>query len=213
MIPVTKGGEEDLQKVFSAKTKLEQFFQLLFWIQEKAPSLPLVARPPGILEVLLAARVFRDPSFPGKIRQVTLLQDDPHKPPRYRVEFSGPEVHFPLNGGTGFAVWDQKMCQTAKELIFTNGFSFRLRPARNSPNLIVDDMEKVQLFGQFGTRRIFNIDLQFVDLEKVEFLKGTDEGRVTCRVARREFLENKHSALFQFIGSLIPNTARQRIDW
>ena len=74
-------------------------------------------------------------------------------------------------------------------------------------------MKKVQLFGQFGTRRIFNIDLQYVDLEKVEFVKGTDEGKVTCRVARREFKENKHYALFQFIGTLIPNNSRQRIDW
>mgnify|MGYP001558199259 CR=1 FL=1 len=122
MISFSPSAEEALGVVFSAKTKLEQFFQLLFWIQnqvsEELP--PLSARPPGITNVLLAARVFKDPSFPEKIQLVTLSEDDSQKPPRYRVEFSGPEVRFPLNGGVGFAIWDQKMCQIAKELVFYN---------------------------------------------------------------------------------------------
>ena len=52
-----------------------------------------------------------------------------------------------------------------------------------------------------------------IKMEKVEFIEGTDQGRVKSRVSRREFEENKHSSLFKFIGTLIPNTSQQRIDW
>lgn len=100
-----------------------------------------------------------------------------------------------------------------KELVFYPGFSFRIRTARNSKNLVVDDFNKVEIYGQFGTRKIFSIDLSYVDLEKVEFIRGTDQGKVRARVAQREFQENKHSKLFKFIGTMIPNTSKQRIDW
>lgn len=196
-------------------SKLEQFFQLLYWIQQKVAEgqLPLTVRPPGITEVLLTAKVFKTPEFPKKITATTLQQDDRLKPPLIRVEFSEPEVRFPINEGIGFASWDQGKCQHAKELVFSNGFSFRIRKARNSDNLVVDDFKNVDLFGDFGTRKVFKIDLKYVDLQKVEFIWGTDEGKVTAKVAKREFKENEHSKLFKFIGTLIPNTARQRIDW
>lgn len=214
----TDETRESLHEIFESippKTKLEQFFQLLFLIQRSVgeEALPVVVNPPGVTEVLLAAKVFTDPSFPQKITSVELRKNNPDRPPLYRVQFSEPEVRFPINEGQGFATWDQGMCQIAKELVFYPGFSFRIRKARNSKNLVVDDFNKVEIYGQFGTRKIVSIDLNYIDLEKVEFIQGTDQGKVKARVARREFRENKHSKLFKFIGSLIPNTARQRIDW
>lgn len=210
--------KDSLQEIFEsvpAKTKLEQFFQLLYLLQQSIgeKALPVVVHPPGITEVLLAAKVFTEPSFPQMITAVELERDDPNRPPLYRVQFSESEVRFPINQGQGFATWDQGMCQIVKELIFYPGFSFRIRKARNSKNLIVDNFNRVEIYGQFGTRKIVSIDLNYIDLEKVEFIRGTDQGKVKARVARREFKENKHSKLFKFIGSLIPNTARQRIDW
>ena len=207
-----------LKEIFEAippKTKLEQFFQLLSLLQGNiAPEgLPVIVRPPGVSELLLSARVFTDPSFPQKITAVTLKQDFSRRPPLYQVDFAESEVRFPINGGRGFSVWDQGMCQIAKELVFYPGFSFRIRKAKNSQNLVVEDFQGVEIYGQFGTRKIFSIDLNYVDLEKVEFIRGTDQGKVKSRVARREFRENKHSGFFRFIGSLIPNTSKQRIDW
>ena len=218
VLAATASDEEALHEAFSGTrkiSKLEQFFQLLNWIQDQVSEvrLPLTVHGPGITEVLLAARVFRSDDFPKMITATTILRDDPQRPPLIRVQFSKPEVRFPINGGVGFASWDQGKCQVAKELVFYNGFSFRIRKARNSKNLIVEDFVKVNLYGDFGTRKIFKIDLQYVDLEKVEFIWGTDEGKVTARVAQREFKENHHSRLFRFIGTLVPNTARQRIDW
>lgn len=205
----------DLRHIFEskpAKTKLEQFFQLLFLIQRQGKNIPVVVRPPGITDVLLKARVFTNPSFPAKITSVTLKKNG-NGILTYQVQFEDPEVRFPINRGKGFATWEQGMCQRAKELVFYPGFSFQVRRARNSRNLVVDNFDKVQIFGEFGTRRIFSIDLNYVDLEKVEFVEGTDQGKVKSRVADREFLENKHSRLFKFVGTLIPNTSQQRIDW
>lgn len=207
-----------LHKIFEStppKTKLEQFFQLLFLLQNNISKqeLPIVVEPPSITDVLLNAKVFTDPSFPKKISRVILQVDDPKRNPYYTVEFSDPEVRFAVNEGKGFSTWDQGMCQIAKNLVFYNGFSFRIRNSRINKNLVVDDFNKVQLYGDFGSRKFFDIDLNYLDLEKVEFIDGTDQGKVKARVAKREFKENKHSGFFKFIGSLIPNTSQQRIDW
>lgn len=206
---------EDIFKSTPRKTKLEQFFQLLFVIQKNLEdqTKTVTVQPPKITDVLLAAKVFTDPAFPKRITSVELKPGDANRPPLYKVQFSEKEVRFPINQGKGFTTWDQGMCQIAKELVFYPGFSFRIRTARNSKNLVVDDFNKVEIFGQFGTRKVFSIDLNYIDLEKVEFIRGTDEGKVKARVAQREFEVNKHSKLFKFIGTMIPNTARQRIDW
>ncbi len=211
-------NEAQLKKIFEStpqKTKLEQFFQLLFLLQNNVnkQELPIVVEPPSITEVLMAARVFTDPAFPKKIIRVTLQLDDPQRNPYYTVDFSEPEVRFAVNEGKGFSAWDQGMCQIAKDLIFYTGFSFRIRNSRINRNLVVDDFNKVQIYGTFGSRKMFDIDLNYLDLEKVEFVDGTDQGKVKARVAKREFKENKHSGFFKFIGSMIPNTSQQRIDW
>lgn len=210
--------KEEVKEVFEStprKTKLEQFFQLLYLIQKQADDglMPFTVEPPAITELLLAAKVFTDPAFPKRITRVELKRGGASGTPYYRVEFSDREVRFPINQGRGFQTWDQGMCQIAKELVFYPGFSFRIRTARNSKNLIVEHFDKVEIFGQFGTRKIFSIDLSYVDLEKVEFIAGTDQGKVKARVAKREFEVNKHSKLFKFIGTMIPNTSKQRIDW
>lgn len=209
--------EAPLKEIFESvpqKTKLNQFFALLLLIQKniRTDKPSVVVRPPEITNLLLAARVFTRPDFPRKITSVELKRTQSGRPPLYKVDFSEKEVRFPINEGRGFASWDQGMCQIAKELVFYPGFSFRVHQVARG-NLIVDDFDGVEIYGQFGTRRIVSIDLNYVDLERVEFINGTDEGKVKARVAKREFRENPHSALFRWIGSMIPNTSRQRIDW
>src|SRR5262245_22709677 len=59
----TDETKAELKGIFEAvpsKTKLEQFFQLMFLIQKNVEpkNLPLVVTPPGITQVLLAAKVF-----------------------------------------------------------------------------------------------------------------------------------------------------------
>ncbi|MBI2499956.1 MAG: hypothetical protein HYW02_00450 [Deltaproteobacteria bacterium] len=203
--------DEELYMIFHnepPRTKLEQFFRLLYYIQkDRAEQIPLEVTPPGITEILLAAKVFTDPSFPNRIQKVELDRER-----RFTVFFDAPEVRFPLNSGVGFAVYEHGKCQWARELIFYNGFGFRLREKKR--NLIAEDFGKVQLFGDFGARHgPIKIDLSYVDLERVEFIDGTDQGIVKSRVADREFKSNPHSFLFRWIGPLIPDSSRQRIDW
>lgn len=203
----------DLYSIFFAKpekTKLEQFFQLLYFIQrQKEKEAPIKVERPAITEALLAAKVFTDRSFPDRIIFVTL--EHRGKDFRYTVHFEDREVRFPLNQGVGFATWEFGKCQVASELVFYDGFSFRLE--QSGDNLVVDDFDKVELFGDFGSRGLLHFDLNYVDLEKVEFIAGTDQGKVKTRVARREFEANRHSFLFRFVGRIIPDTSRQRIDW
>ncbi len=197
------------------KTKLEQFYQLLFVLQNEIDlqSGKVAVRPPGITDVLIAAKVFTTPDFPKHIKEVSLSMKSSKKIPTWSVFFDEEEVRFPINGGRGFDSWDQGMCQTARELVFYPGFSFNVRKAGGNKNLIADDFEGVEIFGTFGSRAPFKIDIEYVDLERVEFIRGTDQGKVKARVAKREFAENPHSGLFKFIGGLIPNTSKQRIDW
>lgn len=215
----TPSAIAELKEIFESKPpkpKLEQFYQLLFVLQ-KGIALQgdgqVTVRPPGITDVLLAAKVFTTPDFPKHITETTLTLKSPRKIPVWSVNFDQEEVRFPINGGRGFDSWQQGMCQTAKELLFYPGFSFTLRKAPNTKNLIVDDFDRVEIFGEFGSRAVFKIDIHYVDLERVEFIRGTDMGKVKGRVAKREFKENPHSGLFKFIGSMIPNTSKQKIDW
>lgn len=214
----TPEAQADLREIFESvpqKTKLEQFFQMLYLLQKTIDPnlLPLEVRPPGITEALLAAKVFTNPDFPQKIRAVRVTRPSGKALPRFQVTLANPEERFPINYGKGFVTWDQGMCQIAKELVFYDGFSLSITKAKGSKNLIVNDFDKVQLFGEFGSRGVFKIDLNYVNLERVEFIRGTDQGKVKARVAPREFQENAHSSLFRFVGGLIPNTSRQRIDW
>jgi hypothetical protein len=117
------------------------------------------------------------------------------------VQFSDNEVRFPINQGKGFWSWDQGMCQIAKELVFYPGFSLGSAPRAIPKTLVVDNFNKVEIFGQFGTRKLVSIDLSYVDLEEGgvhrRHRRGQGEG---ARVAQREFDTNEHSKLFKFIG-------------
>src|SRR5262245_52103823 len=62
----TDENKKALQGIFeNTKTKLEQFFQLMYLIQQGIDSkdLPMEVTPPAITQVLLSAKVFTDPSF------------------------------------------------------------------------------------------------------------------------------------------------------
>src|SRR3990167_8028141 len=120
-VPIWEAADdypERLRNIFGTipqKTKLEQFFRLLFLLPERIPpqKLPLTVKPPGITDVLLSAKVFTTPDFPKKITSVTLSKDRAGKT-SWLVSFSDSEVRFPINKGAGFDAWDQGMCQVAK---------------------------------------------------------------------------------------------------
>ncbi|MBI2982216.1 MAG: hypothetical protein HYY44_08015, partial [Deltaproteobacteria bacterium] len=107
---------------------MEQFFQLLYFIQkQKEGQFAVTVTRPKITEILLAARVFTERSFPDKIASVTLSRPEGKRRIRYQVSFDAEEARFPLNQGTGFAVWEHGMCQHVHELLLYDRFSFELK--------------------------------------------------------------------------------------
>ncbi len=201
----------DLSKV---KTKMEQFYRLLYVLQAHATpdkAKTVMLEPEGVRKILQLSQVFRDLGVPEKIAQVEIdktKEDDP----RYRVTFSEKAVKFPLNNGKGFYGFEQGRCQHTQALIFYRDFGFSLRMLGNG-NLVARYFEGVDIFGDFGSRGLFPVDLQYVQLHSVEFFQGTKLGKIKAYVSPEEFQKNDHNPLLKVITKLIGNTTVQPIDW
>lgn len=210
---IVKGVHEifDTAKV---KTKMEQFYSLLYVISQSLPSelgsvITLDAAPTR--EVLLRAAVFRDPAMPNRIQGVKIERYDPAQP-RYEVWFDGEKIGLPLNSGEGFYIFRNGLCQHAQKLIFGNRFSFQLKKLQNG-NLIARNFQGVDLFGEFGNRGIIDVDINYVELRAVEFYRGTQNGKVTAYVSDEEFKKNDHNFLLRIITKFVPDRSVQPIDW
>jgi len=196
------------------KTKMEQFYRLLHVIAlHAAPSLgdELTLDAPAVRNLLLKAAVFSDPGIPSKIMSVAIDRDDRDEP-EYAVTFSDEETSVPLNRGEGFYLFRNGKCQHAQKLIFRQTFSFQLSMNRKN-NLLAKNFRGVDLFGDFGNRGAFDVDIQYVSLRAVEFYQGTNLGKVTVYVSREEFKKNKHNLLLRMITRIVPDRSVQPIDW
>ena len=194
------------------KSKLEQFYSLLFHIARHAshPGDEIVFDVPRARSLLLSSKVFSEPDFPRQIARIQLTRAERARP-RYHVVFEKPEVWLPLNGGIGFGVFREGMCQHAKALVFYGSFAFSLARARQ--NIVVSDFENVDLWGVFGTRGIVDIDINYVSIKSVEFLQGSPMGLVRAKVSRKEFEVNRHFFLLDLITRFVTDKSVQPIDW
>jgi len=194
------------------KSKLEQFYTLLFQIARHAshPGDEVTFDVATARALLLSSKVFSDPEFPRQIVRIQATRTDRSRP-RYQVAFGQSEVWLPLNQGKGFGVVREGMCQHAKALVFYGAFSFAL--AMNGQNIVVSDFDNVDLWGAFGTRGIVDIDINYVSLKSVEFLDGSDMGLVRAKVSRREFEVNRHFFLLEWITKFVTDKSVQPIDW
>ncbi len=203
---------QDIFDVNRPNSKLQQFYRLLYLVAKNS----LVDIGMGVdfdvtsaRRILVTARVFPDPSFPSHITWIHLVSTN--NIPEYTVSFSD-AVQFPLNQGRGFKSWDDGYCQHAKELVFAQKFSFKMKEVRGG-NLKVYKYNGVDLFGDFGTRGAVDVDLKYVRLADVEFIKNSNLGYVKAYISRKEFEESKHNALLRLVSQIIPNTSLQAIDW
>ncbi len=165
---------------------------------------------PHARQLLYATAVFSAPDFPARITEVRLDRRDRARP-RYHVRFGEPEVRLPLNAGQGFGVFRQGMCQHAKALVFYGSFAFSM--AMPDRDLQVNDFEGVDLWGAFGVRGFVNIDINYVAVKSVEFLKGSNLGLVRAKVSRHEFQVNEHSVWLDLITRFVTDKSLQPIDW
>lgn len=194
------------------KSKLEQFYTLLFHISQHTsqPGDEILLDVPRALTLLLSSKVFSDPEFPRQIVRIQLIRTDRARP-RYRVTFEKPEVWLPLNKGMGFGVFREGMCQHAKALVFYGSFAFALTMPHQ--NVVVSDFDNVDLWGTFGTRGVVDIDINYVSLKSVEFLNGDVMGLVRAKVSRKEFEVNRHFFLLELITRFVTDKSIQPIDW
>lgn len=195
------------------KTKMEQFYTLLWILGQKLNHQNIKATSltkDSVQEVLLASKVFSDPSIPTQIRTIEFDVTNPNKP-KYTITFARKGVEIPLNQGHGFFLFRNGKCQHAQSLIFDETFSFEIK--KNLGNLMVSNFKGVDLFGDFGNRGIIDVDIQYVSLKSVEFFTGTINGRVTAFVSREEFSKNKHNPLLELVTKIIPDRSVQPIDW
>jgi hypothetical protein len=194
------------------KSKLEQFYTLLFHISQHTsqPGDEILLDVPRALTLLLSSKVFSDPEFPRQIVRIQLIRTDRARP-RYRVTFEKPEVWLPLNKEMGFGVFREGMCQHAKALVFYGSFAFALTMPHQ--NVVVSDFDNVDLWGTFGTRGVVDIDINYVSLKSVEFLNGDVMGLVRAKVSRKEFEVNRHFFLLELITRFVTDKSIQPIDW
>ena len=194
------------------KSKLEQFYTLLFYISQYAshPGDEILFDVPKALTLLHSSKVFSDPEFPRQIVRIHLTRADRARP-RYLVAFATPEVWLPLNKGMGFGVIREGMCQHAKALVFYGSFSFTL--TRPHQNIVASEFDNVDLWGVFGTRGFVDIDINYVSVKSVEFLNGNAMGLVRGKVSRKEFEINQHSYLLEWITNFMTDKSVQPIDW
>jgi hypothetical protein len=202
----------DLFDLSVPRSKLEQFYTMLFYTSRYAshPGDEITLDLIRARSLLLSSQVFSDPEFSRQIAHIHLTRRDPARP-CYRVTFDTPEVWLPLNKGAGFGVVRQGMCQHAKSLVFYGGFSFCL--AMQNGNLEVSDFENVDLWGTFGSRGFINLDINYVSVKSVEFLKGNALGLVKAKVSRKEFEVNRHFFLLELISKFVTDKSVQPIDW
>lgn len=209
--------DAEVRKVFDVtkvKTKMEQFFRLLNVIQSRLNrTLPSVIdlEATGAQKTLITSAVFTDPAIPSEIEGVRMDRTN-DVDPRYTVRFKKKQTHVPLNKGQGFWAFDEGMCQHTKALIFSDEFSFSLRQLGNG-NLVARYFRGVDVFGAFGSRGIFDVDLQYVSLGSVEFFTGSKMGRIQAKVSPEEFRKNDHNPVLRIITKFVGDSSVQPIDW
>lgn len=223
---ITTEMKKELLVIFSGnpkeRSKLSQFYEVLYFIGENAALLKKEnARKKDIIdfdvkvikELLLTSKVFKNPAVPNSIQRVQGIFDTATDTTRFLVTFDKPETRFPLNEGKGFMNYREGKCQVAKELVLYSELDVRMKRLPVSKNVMVSFESNVDLYGDFGSRGIVDVDLNYVSLRTLELHRGTAEGTVRAKVSRREFEVNDHNWLLSLITRLVTDKSRQPLDW
>jgi hypothetical protein len=206
---------KELMELFDVsipRSKLEQFYTMLFYISKYATieKDAFIIDPDLTIRLLISSKVFTNPEFPRRISRIFLVRNNREKP-FYKVFFDSNEVKLDLNKGDGFGISREGMRQQAKALVFYGFFSFRLR--EKGDNVEAFDFENVDIYGSFGSRGLINVDINYVAIKSVEFHKGSKMALVKAKVSRREFEINEHTWLLSLVTRFVTDKSLQAIDW
>ncbi|MFQ5964217.1 MAG: hypothetical protein ACE5KZ_08045 [Candidatus Scalinduaceae bacterium] len=202
----------ELFDVSTPRSKLEQFYTMLFYISKYASieKDEFVIDRDLTIRLLISSKVFSNPEFPKRITKVFFSRHN-RENPFYKVFFDSNKVKLDLNKGDGFGISREGMHQQAKSLVFYGSFSFSLRKQGN--NVEAFDFEDVDLYGSFGSRGFINVDINYVAIKSVEFHKGTEMALVKAKVSRKEFEINEHTWLLDLVTRFVKDRSLQPIDW
>jgi hypothetical protein len=194
------------------RSKLEQFYTMLYYISRYATvgKDEFTIDRDLTIKLLISSRVFTDREFPKNISSVFLSRKNSEKP-FYKVSFSSDRVELGLNYGDGYGISKVGMEQEAQALVFYGEFSFRLRT--RGENVEAYDFDGVDLYGNFGSRGIINVDINYVAVKSVEFHKASEMALVKAKVSRKEFEVNKHTWLLGLVTRFVTDKSLQPLDW
>ncbi len=207
--------DKELNELFDVsilRSKLEQFYTMLFYISKYATieKDELDIDRDSTIKLLISSEVFTNREFPRRITKVHLTRHN-RKRPFYKVFFDSDRVELDLNWGDDFDTFKEGMNQRAKALIFYGSFSFRLR--KKGENVEAFDFEDVDLYGSFGSRGFINVDINYVAVKSVEFHKGSEMALVRAKVSRKEFEINEHTWLLALVTRFVTDKSLQALDW
>ncbi|MEE8191047.1 MAG: hypothetical protein V3T79_05565, partial [Candidatus Scalindua sediminis] len=207
--------DRELKELFDVsilRSKLEQFYTMLFYISKYASieKDEFIIDRDSTIRLLISSRVFSNPEFPRRISKVFLSRHN-RGIPFYKVSFDSNEVRLDLNKGDGYGISREGMRQQAKALVFYGSFSFHLR--EKGDNVKAFDFKNVDLYGYFGSRGLINVDINYVAIKSVEFHKGSKMALVKAKVSRREFEINEHTWLLSLVTRFVTDKSLQAIDW
>ncbi|MBC8548076.1 MAG: hypothetical protein H8D23_00360, partial [Candidatus Brocadiales bacterium] len=185
--------DKDLIALFDTsilRSKLEQFYTMLYYISRYATigKDEFTIDRDLTIKLLISSRVFTDSEFPKNISNVFLSRYNIEKP-FYKVSFSSDRVELGLNFGDGYGISRVGMEQEAQALVFYGAFSFKLR--KKGENVEAYDFDGVDLYGNFGSRGVVNVDINYVAVKSVEFHRASEMALVKAKVSRKEFEINK----------------------
>jgi hypothetical protein len=194
------------------RSKLEQFYTMLYYISRYATieKDEFDIDRDLTIKLLISSRVFTDREFPKNISNVFLSRYNREKP-FYKVSFSSDRVELGLNYGDGYGISRVGMRQRAEALIFYGSFSFKLR--KKGENVEAYGFDGVDLYGNFGSRGIINVDINYVAVKSVEFHKASEMALVKAKVSRREFEVNEHTWLLGLVTRFVTDKSLQPLDW
>jgi hypothetical protein len=194
------------------RSKLEQFYTMLYYISKYATieKDEFDIDRDLTIKLLISSRVFTDREFPKKISNVFLSRYNRGKT-FYKVSFNSDRVELGLNYGDGYGISRVGMRQRAEALIFYGSFSFKLR--KKGENVEAYGFDGVDLYGNFGSRGIVNVDINYVAVKSVEFHKASEMALVKAKVSRKEFEINEHTWLLGLVTRFVTDKSLQPLDW
>lgn len=207
--------DKELKELFDVsilRSKLEQFYTMLFYISKYASieKDEFVIDRDSTIKLLISSEVFTNREFPKRISRVYLSRHSRERP-FYKVFFDSDRVELNLNKGDGYGISREGMRQQANALVFYGSFSFRLK--KNGENVEAFDFEDVDLYGSFGSRGFINVDINYVAVRSVEFHKGSEMALVRAKVSRKEFEINEHTWLLALVTRFVTDKSLQPLDW